>query len=99
MKIRHIGPALLIAALTMAAFATSVRPAGADEHPTRPIHLIVPFPPGAGSGRVARRVARAMANTPPQPIVVENKERRGRRSGQSLRRNISARGGHIAADD
>jgi tripartite-type tricarboxylate transporter receptor subunit TctC len=77
MKIRHIGPALLIAALTMAAFATSVRPAGADEYPARPIHLIVPFPPGAGSDTVARLVAQAMANSLPQPIVVENKSGAG----------------------
>src|SRR4051812_49113021 len=77
MKIRHTRPALFIAALAIVAFAASVRPAGADEYPTRPIHLIVPFPPGAGSDTVARLVAQAMANSLPQPIVVENKSGAG----------------------
>jgi tripartite-type tricarboxylate transporter receptor subunit TctC len=77
MTIRHTGSALLIAALTMVAVATSVRAARADEYPARPIHLIVPFPPGAGSDTVARLVAQAMANSLPQPIVVENKSGAG----------------------
>jgi tripartite-type tricarboxylate transporter receptor subunit TctC len=77
MTIRHTGSALLIAALTMVAVATAVRAARADEYPARPIHLIVPFPPGAGSDTVARLVAQAMANSLPQPIVVENKSGAG----------------------
>jgi tripartite-type tricarboxylate transporter receptor subunit TctC len=77
MTIRHTGSALLIAALTMVAVATSVLAARADEYPARPIHLIVPFPPGAGSDTVARLVAQAMANSLPQPIVVENKSGAG----------------------
>jgi tripartite-type tricarboxylate transporter receptor subunit TctC len=42
------------------------------EYPTRPITLIVPFPPGGSTDTVARIVAEHMANTLGQPIIIEN---------------------------
>jgi tripartite-type tricarboxylate transporter receptor subunit TctC len=51
--------------------------AQAQEYPTRPLQLIVPFPPGAGSDTVARMVAQPMAEGLKQPIVVENRSGAG----------------------
>ena len=47
--------------------------AGADDYPTRPITLIVPFPPGGSTTVKARNVADKMSATLGQPVVVENR--------------------------
>ncbi len=54
------------------AFFTSMTNAFAD-YPDRPIRLIVPFPPGAGTDATARLLATALATQIKQTIVVENK--------------------------
>jgi len=47
--------------------------ARADDYPTRPITLIVPFPPGGSTTVMARNVADKMSATLGQPVVVENR--------------------------
>lgn len=54
--------------LTLMSFA-----AAAQEYPSRPITMIVPFPPGGVADTVARPVAEAMARILKQPVVVENR--------------------------
>ncbi len=44
-----------------------------EPYPSRPIHLIVPFPPGAGGDFLARALANGMATELKQPVVIENK--------------------------
>jgi tripartite-type tricarboxylate transporter receptor subunit TctC len=48
-------------------------PAQADEYPSRPIRLIVPYAPGGGADSVARIVAKRVGETIGQPIVIENR--------------------------
>jgi tripartite-type tricarboxylate transporter receptor subunit TctC len=45
----------------------------AQNFPARPIHIIVPFPPGGGTDVVARTVAPKMQELLGHPVVVENK--------------------------
>src|SRR5882724_13529429 len=45
----------------------------ADDYPSRPIRLIVPYAPGGGADTVARIVAKRVAETIGQPIVLENR--------------------------
>lgn len=59
--------ALLFAALFV------VGPAAAQEFPTRPIHVVVPFPPGGGMDLVARRIGEKMQAQLGKPVVIENK--------------------------
>jgi len=47
--------------------------AAASGYPDRPVHLIVPFPPGGGGDILARTVAPRIAQALGKPIVIENK--------------------------
>ena len=60
----------IVAALAAVALAT---PAGAQTYPSRPIRLIVPFPPGGGTDAVSRLVAAELQKATGWTIVVENK--------------------------
>ncbi|HEY4067111.1 MAG TPA: tripartite tricarboxylate transporter substrate binding protein [Burkholderiaceae bacterium] len=48
-------------------------PAWAQGYPSRPIHLVVPFPPGGTTDYVTRLVAAELAKAFPQPVIVDNK--------------------------
>jgi tripartite-type tricarboxylate transporter receptor subunit TctC len=65
-------PVLLAAAL-IAGLGLSAVPASAQDYPSRPITLIVPFPPGGSTTIVARIVADKMSETLGQSIVVDNR--------------------------
>src|SRR5215468_8560104 len=57
--------ALLLVALSL--------PAAAEDYPTRPITLVVPYAAGGGNDAMARTVADKMSRTLGQQIVVENR--------------------------
>jgi hypothetical protein len=61
--LRALGAALFALVLPMST-------AGAQEYPDKPVHLIVPFPPGGGADILARTVAPRLAQALGKPIVV-----------------------------
>jgi tripartite-type tricarboxylate transporter receptor subunit TctC len=66
---------LLVRALTLllsAAFAFASVSAQSP-YPAKPIRLIVPFPPGAGTDNVARFVAQKLSEEMKQSVVIENR--------------------------
>jgi len=64
---RFLGIAAAAAALPAAA-----RRADADDYPSRPITMIVPFAPGGGTDVLARVLADRMREPLGQPVIVEN---------------------------
>ena len=60
--------AVLALCLAFAAFDS-----GAQTYPTKPIKLVVGFPPGGGSDAAARILGAALQEKLAQPVVVENK--------------------------
>jgi len=56
----------------------------AQTYPTRPIRLIVPFPPGGGNDTVARAIADQAGPALGQPIVVDNRPGAGGIIGADL---------------
>ncbi len=59
------------AALVVLAVASLV--ANAQDFPARPVHVIVPFPPGGGTDALARIMAPYLTKLWGQPMIVENK--------------------------
>ena len=68
MAIRNSG--IVLAALLIVA---AVGVAGAQEFPTKPIRLTVPFPPGGAGDTLARTVAQPLTKALGQSVVVENR--------------------------
>ena len=69
---RILQAALAIAIELAGSFAALVMPARAQDWPTRPISLVVPFGPGSGTDPVARILAPAIGDRLGRPIVVQN---------------------------
>jgi len=65
---RHNGVRAL---LTLAALAAQV--CLAQTFPSRPLHLIVPFPPGGSTDILARALAQKLAENLGQPVVIDNR--------------------------
>ena len=59
--------AVTVAALLMSAWV------GAQQYPSRPIRIIVPYPPGGSSDLAVRTVAAKISEGLGQPVVIENR--------------------------
>jgi tripartite-type tricarboxylate transporter receptor subunit TctC len=64
--------AVLRLAAAAAVLTATSRIACAQDYPTRPITLIVPFPPGGPNDTLGRIMAERMRGTLGQPVIVEN---------------------------
>src|SRR5437868_7689347 len=61
------------ATVVMAGVLLSGAPAQSQTWPSRPINIIVPFPPGPALDLVARQVGAKIAGPLGQPVVIENR--------------------------
>ncbi len=70
--------------LLTSAFCLGIATAHAQGYPTKPIRLIVPFPPGGQTDVVARIMAQKMSETFGQQVVVDNRTGAGGTIGSEL---------------
>jgi tripartite-type tricarboxylate transporter receptor subunit TctC len=64
---------LFLATLLPGVFDSSSAEPGIGAYPVKPIKLIVPFPPGAGTDAVARLVAQKLGESLKATVIVENR--------------------------
>ena len=62
---------LLLPMLVVASFIAL--PAQAQDYPTKPIRMIVPYPPAGGTDIVARTISEPLSKELGQPIIVDNR--------------------------
>ena len=73
MVVNWNGARCLAACVLAAALGITPLPARADDYPSRPITIIVPFPPGGSSDIVMRLVAHKVSESTKQTIIIENR--------------------------
>ena len=76
----------------VAAVCSSAPPVEAQSFPARPIHLVVPFPPGGGADILARGLSDGLARALGQPILIDNKAGAGTAIGTGAVANSPADG-------
>ncbi|HEY4919396.1 MAG TPA: tripartite tricarboxylate transporter substrate binding protein [Xanthobacteraceae bacterium] len=83
-------PLVLLVLLALIAAAPAAR--AADAWPSRPIHLVIPFPPGGSNDVVGRVFAAALGDRLGETVVVENRAGAGGVVGTELVSNATPDG-------
>src|SRR5262245_41581958 len=74
--------------LTIAAFIAALAAAvSAQDYPTKPIRMIIPFPPGGGSDVTGRVVATALGERLGKQVIVDNRAGAGGVIGSEIAAN------------
>ncbi len=60
-------------AVVAVALGAAIQASCAADYPDRPIHLVVPFPPGTSVDLVARPLAQELSSSLRQPVIIDNR--------------------------
>src|SRR5207247_2902047 len=73
-----------LAALAAAGIVAFPAPASAQSYPSKPIRLVVPFPPGGSLDVVARAIGQKLTEAWGQPVIIDNRPGAGGNIGADL---------------
>ncbi|MEI7673308.1 MAG: tripartite tricarboxylate transporter substrate binding protein [Deltaproteobacteria bacterium] len=65
-------------------FGVGIQPIFAAEYPTKPIRMIVPFPPGGGNDLLARSISQPLSQLIGQQVVIDNRGGAGGQIGAEI---------------
>jgi tripartite-type tricarboxylate transporter receptor subunit TctC len=85
-------PAILRATACVALFAMTAGTAAATDYPTRPVRIIVGFPPGGATDLVARIIAPKLGEALKQQVIVDNRAGANGTIGAELAANATPDG-------
>src|SRR4051812_15367708 len=87
---------LRMAGLSLLGIAAAVGPAHSQAaFPTKPLTLIVPYPPGGGTDALARVIAQRLSEVLGQPVVIDNRPGAGGTLGSAIAARAPADGHHL----
>jgi tripartite-type tricarboxylate transporter receptor subunit TctC len=72
-RLRGVATIFAVALLASVALFAAFRPSQAQDYPTRPITLVVPYAAGGGNDLLARIAGEKMSKTLGQQVVIENR--------------------------
>lgn len=78
---------------------TATYPSAADDYPSRPIHLIVPYPAGGSSDAIARLIGERLHQAMGQPVIVDNRPGAGSMIGTGILAKSPADGYNLLLTD
>lgn len=70
---RHAGLTVPVALMLIFCMAAMCKPALGQEFPNRPIRMVLPFPPGGATDRVARTIATKLSASLGQQVIADNR--------------------------
>src|SRR5687767_15170824 len=82
----------VLAALLLSIVGAGVHANAQSQYPSRPVRIVVPFPPGGSTDALARIIGMDLAQRFGKPVIVDNRAGAGGNIGTAVVANATADG-------